>query len=270
MPAMAKWKSYYLLAASLDSAEEDPARLFARSVRRVVNGFIDHDDYMLRVTQAAQQPLPPGRLERQMAQLIGIDANPIADLMHASADSGVFASRWNGFNRMAPLGVQTLVPDAPGAALRRTPRAMHADDHLRKQVAATCVAGLSPDSRARPPRKDAPRRLATQLDALNIACTSLQESIDYLYEEPAAQLADCVQALGCTSRTLQRELARTGLGFSALRQAVRLTMAGYAIRARGGSLTEIAHTAGFFDSAHFVRAWKDSCGITPSQYRDLV
>ncbi|MEO8901771.1 MAG: helix-turn-helix domain-containing protein, partial [Polyangiaceae bacterium] len=42
------------------------------------------------------------------------------------------------------------------------------------------------------------------------------------------------------------------------------------LRQPAGSVTDIAHRCGFFDSAHFVRAWRRACSMAPSAYRDLA
>lgn len=269
-PAMAHWKSYHVLGAALAGVDAHPTQLFAWSVHAVVNGFVDHDAYLRTTARAAEERISAARLDTQMRLAIDFDANPIADLMKTSADDAAFVQRWNGFNQLAPLGVETLVSDDSAAALRRKAKAEEPHRPLRDQVAQACVATLLPLRRDRPGREEeAPRRLAAHLMALNVARSGLEDCVAYLYGEPAAQLADCARALGSSSRTLQREFTALGLRFGALRQAVRLTAAGHLIRTRDVSLTEVAQSAGFFDSAHLVHAWRQSCGISPSQYRAL-
>ncbi|QCI67693.1 helix-turn-helix domain-containing protein [Phreatobacter stygius] len=267
---MTRWKSYHLLGASLDPGPQEPRRLFAWSVNRVVNGFIDDADYHQAAARAARGRTTPGRLERQMTPLIALDANPIAELMRTAPDLASFERRWNGFNRSAPLGVDTSLSADGTVRLHRAVRSAEADSAFRAQVIATCVGLILPSAQAAARGIDDARRLAVNARLLDGACAGLVDLVDCLYAEPAASLADCIAALGCARRTLQRDLARAGLSFSALRQAIRLTIAGHAIRTASGSLTMIAQTAGFFDSAHLVHAWRQACGITPSDYRRLA
>ncbi|MBN8943451.1 MAG: helix-turn-helix transcriptional regulator [Rhizobiales bacterium] len=266
---MTGWKSYHLLGASLEPGPQEPVRLFAWSVKRVVEGFIDDASYHRVAARAAGERAALPRLERRMRPLIEVDANPVAELMRTAPDAATFARRWNGFNRSAPLGVDTSVSADRGIRLRRAVRSTEADSAFRGQVIATCVALIAPGS-AGGRRADDDRRLAVNARMLDSPHAALVDLVDLLYAEPVAGLAACTTALGCSRRTLQRDLAHAGVSFSTLRQAVRLTVAGHAIRTGAGSLTAVAQAAGFFDSAHLVHAWKRSCGITPSEYRDLA
>ncbi|MGW4364452.1 helix-turn-helix domain-containing protein [Nocardia takedensis] len=67
--------------------------------------------------------------------------------------------------------------------------------------------------------------------------------------------------------SLQRALTNEGVSFRDLRQAVRLTSAGYLLRNSRDSMARIAHDVGFFDAAHFCRAWRAAGGVPPSLYR---
>lgn len=264
---MTHWKSYHLLTAALQGMAPEPARLFAWGVRRVVDGFVDHDTYQRTAECAARRAPSSQRLEQQMALLIAIDANPVAELMLTAPDAASFAARWNGFHRAAPVGVETRLSNGQW---QREDRIAGAQDALREQVMAACLHAMDVQ-RAGALREEAPQRLRLQLAGLGLMHAVLHDCLDQLQADPEASLDDCAAALGCTRRTLQRELTRLGLRFALLRQAVRLGIAGHAMRsAHDESLTAIAHSAGFFDAAHLVRAWKTSCGVTPSTYRALA
>ncbi|MFC8528742.1 helix-turn-helix transcriptional regulator [Nocardia sp. NPDC057227] len=114
---------------------------------------------------------------------------------------------------------------------------------------------------------DEPRRLLTLQDDLGGSADAVRDVLTQLYDTPWASVEDVVATLGCRRRSLQRALTTERVTFRALRQAVRLTTAGYRLRTTGDSMTRIAHDAGFFDSAHFFRAWRTACGVPPSLYR---
>jgi len=95
----------------------------------------------------------------------------------------------------------------------------------------------------------------------------VSEAIACLHETPGASLDETARRLHSSRRSLQRELQREGVSFRTLRQAVRVTLAAQLLRASDRSLTELALEAGFFDSAHFTRAFGAACGVTPSAYR---
>ncbi len=263
---MATWKSYHLMSASFADTGEAPGALLRWAVERVVDGLVDHEAYDLAVAQAARRGGTLQRMEQRMAQLLALDANPIASLMRTAADAATLQRRWNGFNGMAPLGVQTRMGSGLEPALQRQARVSGLQDDLRSAAGAQCVANLreqcqspvTPAWQARPIGE-----LATTLAHGNAA---VHDSIDMLYANPFAELDDCAVAVGTARRTLQRAFTQAGLSFRLMRQAIRLTLAGQAMRTGGSSLTDIAHACGFFDSAHLNHAWSQSCGLTPSQY----
>jgi transcriptional regulator GlxA family with amidase domain len=131
-------------------------------------------------------------------------------------------------------------------------------------VAALCAQALAtrPAARAQPGR--AGRRLGSP--------AWLHELLALLHEtaEPGLSLAQAGARLGRSPRQLQRDLAQASLGFATLRQAVRLERAQALLQDPTIELTEVAHAAGFFDSAHFNHCWWRACGLAPGQYRALL
>lgn len=74
--------------------------------------------------------------------------------------------------------------------------------------------------------------------------------------------------LGVSRRYLDMLFARTGRSFSAHLRERRLAIAAERLQGqRHQSITEVAHTVGFKDSAHFARAFRKRYGITPSEWR---
>jgi AraC-like DNA-binding protein len=96
--------------------------------------------------------------------------------------------------------------------------------------------------------------------------------IGYLHESPCADLDETIAALGCSKRTLQRLVNAKGGGltFMEIRQAVRICLSKELVRGTLQSFTEIAVNTGFYDAAHFCRAFYKSCGLSPSEYRRLA
>ncbi|MFJ1703704.1 helix-turn-helix transcriptional regulator [Kitasatospora sp. NPDC088346] len=83
----------------------------------------------------------------------------------------------------------------------------------------------------------------------------------------AWRLAQAAERLGCSSRSLQRELARAGTGFQAELLAVRLGVAAQLISRTSLPLAEVAASAGFTDHAHLAHRFRAAYGCAPSQYR---
>lgn len=84
---------------------------------------------------------------------------------------------------------------------------------------------------------------------------SLQELARYCHVSPYHLLRQFKQALGMTPfeylKILRIEKSKT-------------------LMKRGGSLTEVALTSGFYDQSHFIRTFKEVYGIRPSAYRSLL
>lgn len=105
---------------------------------------------------------------------------------------------------------------------------------------------------------------------------------------PGASHSDCRPGLlhellrenpACSLPELARELRMSYTGTSHhFSRAVGLPLRSYQLwlkyqtaaelRLRGGTLTEIAHAAGFVDSSHLCRSWQASYGLSPSYARD--
>jgi AraC-like DNA-binding protein len=83
-------------------------------------------------------------------------------------------------------------------------------------------------------------------------------------------LADVAKALKLPARTLQRQLARDGVTFSALVDDVRRALALQHIGDVGVSITEVAYLLHFSDPTAFYRAFKRWTGQAPLRYRERL
>lgn len=260
--------SYHLLRAGLDDALRSPVDLFSWSVRGAVSGLVSHASYIARSRDARSRGAAHAPSDRRFGELVSLDANPVARLLAGARSEASLQLGWNAYNRKAPLAVDTewtLEPEP----LRRRLKSGVEDDGFRRDTIAACIEGLrlaAFKSSAQPERT-----LVAVWRALGERDRLVGDAIEGVYEDPAADVAVSAVRLGCSPRTLQRKLNDSGLSFSALRQAVRIDLAGMLMRAQAPrSLTEIAQTAGFFDSAHLARAWQQACGIAPSVYLQLA
>jgi AraC-like DNA-binding protein len=138
----------------------------------------------------------------------------------------------------------------------------------------------SPESWAQPAaplsvEEDPAALVQAVLDGLGVerlAPRSLHPAVRRVVELLPSRLADPVppalpelaQAAGVSESHLSRLLAQQlGLGLPAYVRWLRLRLAAQAL-ARGESLTEAAHAAGFADSAHLTRTFRAMFGLTPS------
>jgi AraC-like DNA-binding protein len=72
---------------------------------------------------------------------------------------------------------------------------------------------------------------------------------------------------GLSARTLQRRLAKQGLTYRRLVNALRFKAAAVRLRDPLISVTDIALDLGYSDTAHFSRAFRRIAGMSPRQYR---
>ena len=85
----------------------------------------------------------------------------------------------------------------------------------------------------------------------------------YLSVELAAEMA-------CTStRSLQRELARSGLSYSQIIQQARYERAAALLHDSNTKIIDVAMEVGIDDPAHFARAFRRSAGMSPREYQRL-
>lgn len=264
--------SYHLFCDALDERGADESALFARAVRRAVSGLVTHGQY----AQAARGNQRMAGVERRLALALEVDANPVAALFPPAVGQGAFEARWNALNQAVHWGVKTFLvhghanADEDRGRVRRVPAngGQEADDVFRAALMGHGLALLS--GRARVSLVDDAHVLLALCGHLGLQRAVVREVLALLHEEPDAGIDRCAARLATSVRTLQRQLAREGLVFAELKQAVRVTMAGHRMRHRDESLTATAHASGFFDSAHMAHAWQVACGISPSAYRAIV
>jgi AraC-like DNA-binding protein len=267
--ASGKLKSYHVMYRALAESDEVAETLFARSIRRVTNGYVEHSIYAA-AARLASVTLRPKELERRLRLSIAADANPIGNLFVSLVDEGQLKRRWNAFNALARLGVRTRIHHgaAQSNLLVREPQTPERDDPFRSDLIASCLGMLLPSAKDKQP-SDIPQRLLRIANSFNLRKTALTEVLEYLHAEPALDIKQLSKQLGCCTRTLQRALRGYDLTFALVKQAVRLSIAGYRFRNVDEPIVATAQAAGFFDSAHLNHAWSLACDVSPSEYRSL-
>lgn len=80
-------------------------------------------------------------------------------------------------------------------------------------------------------------------------------------------LPEIAKALGKSTRSVQREIKKTGHTLSSLVRHTRTSTAGQLLRDTSLSLSEIGFCCGYADQAHFQRDFKRALNMTPRAYR---
>ena len=76
-------------------------------------------------------------------------------------------------------------------------------------------------------------------------------------------------ALGLSVRTLQRRLYEQDLSYAKLVQHVRVETAKTMLEERDTPIADISSSLGYQHSTHFARAFRQTCGLTPREYRRM-
>ncbi|MFC3612609.1 helix-turn-helix domain-containing protein [Lutimaribacter marinistellae] len=124
-----------------------------------------------------------------------------------------------------------------------------------------------------PPKPDE----IVQLDDLNRLGRTLPDSfekvveaiIDLRLNDGASDIEGVAQTLGLGPRSLQRRITEHGLTYRQLLQRRRMHRASNLLANPSLTIQQIGHKAGYADTAQFTRAFKDSVGITPSDFREM-
>lgn len=106
------------------------------------------------------------------------------------------------------------------------------------------------------------------LDALDFVEATSRVLETYLRSRPPT-IVTVAEALGMSTRSLQRRLSEAGETHSSLLEDVRRRLALTRVEQAGYPITAIAHELGYSDSAHFTRAFRRWFGLSPRELRRL-
>ncbi|CAB3768583.1 hypothetical protein GQ57_03810 [Burkholderia sp. MSh2] len=261
--------SYHLLCDGLTLRAGGGTALFAHAVARTVSGLVTHAHYA-GAAQRADGVLSAAAFRRQLGVAISVDANPVAALFPPSLCAADFEARWNALDQASAFGVRTALErfGAGDGAVRRVAGAGGREAACRAERMHQLLDLLS--SRRPAAGVDDARAILALCADLGAGGGATRDVLERLHDDPGASVDACAAAAGVSLRTLQRQLGRDGVRFAALKQAVRISLAGYRMRNRDESLTDTAMHAGFYDAAHMIHAWQQACGIRPAVYRSIA
>jgi AraC-like DNA-binding protein len=98
-------------------------------------------------------------------------------------------------------------------------------------------------------------------------CGSVRDTVTALLTRGHPSVEEVADIAGTSVRSLQRELARTGLTYSKVVDQSRFSLAKEYLEDPSASVTEIALQLGYGDGTAFSRAFRRWSGVTPSQHR---
>lgn len=96
---------------------------------------------------------------------------------------------------------------------------------------------------------------------------SLSQILELYLRDENTDIDKIAGLLGTSARTLQRRLAKDGIGYSQLVDRIRFKTALPLLKDNNYKLIDVAYDLGYSDPAHFSRAFKRWAGVSPREYR---
>jgi AraC-like DNA-binding protein len=275
---MSELLSYHVVVHAMEArAGWTPQRRFATAVAHVIGGHVPHARYIQAGLARKHDRTGEGVIERMIDDWMTTDLNPAMLLLSSFRHMASVAEGFNAYHRSAPIGLpmsialpqqsaqapwvvvkKHIVPADLDLAICREGALMVANVAAEK-LRHAMQAGLAP----------AQQSLVSLAKYLGLHATAPGEVCEVFESEGYVPIARVAKQLGCHQRTLERRLRESGLSAEVLRQASRLIKAVHRLGSKD-SLTSIALDTGFSDLSHMSRAFKHSCGMTPSLCKTLV
>ncbi len=174
------------------------------------------------------------------------------------------------FDGLRPVSDQIFIVDRDRLTCSGGTSSAHLAAHLverhigRAQASKSLRIMIIDDAlRAETSQPGVPLTLTTDDELVKKALLLMQQNIDVPL--PVAEIG---RRLGAARRQLERHFqSAVGMAPTQAYKILRLEHAEFLLRHTEHSVAEIATSTGFCDSSHFVRAFKDRRGMTPSVFR---
>ncbi|OCX24987.1 AraC family transcriptional regulator [Mesorhizobium hungaricum] len=174
------------------------------------------------------------------------------------------------FDGLRPVSDQIFIVDrdrltCSGGASSAHLAAWLVDRHVGRAQARKSLHIMIIDDalRAEKPQPGIPLDLTTDDPLVKKALLLMQQTID-----TPLSVAETAHRLGVSRRRLERHFQQAvGMAPTLACKIMRLEHAEFLLCQCDQSVTEIAAATGFCDSSHFVRAFRERCGMTPAAFR---
>ncbi len=251
---------------------------FASVVRHAIIGHVPYARYRQAGLVRKRENARAGEVEKLVFDWLATDLNPAVQLIQNLKNVTSVIEAFNAYNSSVQLGVRTNASldhqiGQTDLVIKVSREKLSTDSDPEACKIGTIIVlnalakGIKTSQSTALPTERA--GLFSVAHSLGLAWTPVGESCEVLEREGNISISDLARRLGCHQRTLERRFRESGLTPELLRQASRLIQA----NARLGScesLTNIAMEVGFSDLSHMTRAFKNSCGMTPSLCRSLI
>ena len=264
--------AYHTLVRAIEAARmpRSPSEAFADAIRHAVDGQLPLSRLHRAAGQIGPRRLGEGAIDRLLVDLIAIDLNPFTRRL-AKATNALAAIRMHRhYNARTDVAVLTEGRIGPGGkfeiASRHAPEAVD-DPALCVDFHCAAMNLIFQMVDRRGPRGSAPPAgLADVADKLGAPNLAARDAAAYFDSEPHGSVEGLARRLGCSPRTLQRQLRRARVEASEIKRAAMLSHATNLLDT-DATATAIAHDSGYADQAHMCRAFVKACGLTPTMLR---
>jgi AraC-like DNA-binding protein len=271
--------AYHVVVNALEARSDwTPLARFASTVTHVVNGHLPYHRYHAAGRARQQEGTGEGVIERMVRDWLATDLTPAVQIVRSLNQSTKVTRVFNAYNASAGLAVRTTVASLGPHSADDSQSVIKRDLLAIAEDPAPCRIGtfMMLDSMISTIQHNEREHLAPKiLSLVDIACylgvaDSPAGEVALVFErEGNIPVADVARKLGCHQRTLERRLREEGITAESLRMATRLIRATSRLRSTD-SLTTIALDEGFSDQAHMSRAFRASCGMSPSLLRSVA
>lgn len=272
---MSQPHAYHVVVNALEArAGWTPAMRFASVIASTINCHLPYQRFHAAGIGRRREGMTEGVVDRMVREWLQFDANPGFQILTGLADIGNAVAASNAYLQAAPLGVRSALllsskgPRANGLSMQRSMQVSATDPSLcRAGVLVAFEAALEKvRSNAIAAQQPTVRQLSVFAQDLGVTSMAAAELAVVFEREGSIPIGQAARHLGCHQRTLGRRLREEGVTAEAVRQAARLLDATARLRSTA-SLTTIAVETGFSDLAHMSRAFRTSCGQSPSLLR---
>jgi AraC-like DNA-binding protein len=99
--------------------------------------------------------------------------------------------------------------------------------------------------------------------------TTVQGIVQAYLEDGYPHISFIANVIGCSVRSLQRQLKKFNLSYTDIVQKVRFKLATLLLKNPDIKVIDAALAVGYEDPSHFSRAFKRLTGLSPKQYRNI-
>ena len=268
--------AYHTVVHALEAAPGwTSQRRFASAVAHSINGHLPYQRYHAAGRARRKANAREGVVERLVNDWLLVDLNPAVQLVRSVNRPALAVSLYNAYNASANLAVRTNAAifsspsGEPSAVIaKRVLLSSQIDPELCRIGTISILNAIMEIVARNEHERLVPKIYCLSDIAIHLGVErSAGAEVAHVFEaEGYIPVGEVARRIGCHQRTLERWLREEGLTAEAIRMSTRLIRATKRLR-NSESLTAIALEEGFSDQAQMTRAFRSSCGMTPSTLR---